>query len=193
MKIHELFEQADDLESMDEDEIIALIKRDCKPFIEENAGVLLRGMRKKSWSPFKQDVRQDRNPRNTRQAVQDVLDKWFDEKFGFKARSQAVFTTGSFPDARSYGTVYAIFPIGNFKYVWSTEIPDLFFVTHNISTDNPEEVIEKLEEADYKSTDLEIAIKTGHEVMLSCKQYYAIPLHLKSDVEPLVEKIFGKK
>lgn len=181
MKLVDLFEEA---LPQNFDDIVAILKRDCKQVIDkiENR-FFLRGVRASSvpLAEFsKKNIRPDRKPMSTDLAMHHAMDNWFNEKFGFKARSAALFTTGDFKDARSYGAVYAIFPIGDFRFIWSEVIGDLF-----ISMRDPERMGEILDDANYKDTDLESALSSGHEIMLSCKEYYALRIRSQNDIEAL--------
>jgi len=181
MKIIELYEEELPQEF---DEAIKLIKRDCKSFLAQRGeGLLYRGVQKglgKNIKTFSKKVpRTDRKPKNTLRSTHQELDDWFNDNFGFRARSAAVFVTGDLRDARSYGAAYAIFPIGDFEFLWSPNIGDLF-----IALGNPENMESTLKNAEYKKTDLADAIESGHEIMLSCKEYYA--LHIKEYSEDVL-------
>lgn len=168
MKIIELFE-----DTITEDNIIELIKRDCKPWLGKAKELVYRGMQKKVDAPFKQEVRADRQPRNTDGELHKAMDDWFNDNFGFRARSAAVFVTGDFDDAKSYGQAYAIFPIGDFKFVWSPNVGDLYMSMHN---ETPGRVPLKLERFKFQDDELEKAISSGFEIMIKCKDYYAVPV-----------------
>jgi hypothetical protein len=167
MKLIDLFEE--ELPN-NFDGIVEIIERDCKPFLESGAKRLLfRGMRNKTKTMLKVNVRQDRKPKSMGVEMHNLADKWFDEKFGFKARSAAVFVTGDSSEAHDYGSLYAIFPIGDFKFVWSKKSSDLFVHLFDLAS-----TIQKLEELNFKSTDLNDAIASGNEIMIHCKEYYAV-------------------
>lgn len=166
MKMRELFES-------DDEDMIAAIKRDCKPFLKECRdnmvlNLMMRGMKGKGDEIFKQSVRQDRKPLSMPGDKHKAFDDWSLEKFGFRARSQSVFVTGSYDDARSYGHPYAIFPIGDFEFIWSPEVGDLFMyhTTSNVDFDD----------LGYKDTDLKAALELENEIMVHCKEYYAVPI-----------------
>ena len=170
MKLIDLFEE----ELPDNfDGIVEIIKRDCKPFLESGLTRLMyRGMRNKTKSFMKVPVRQDRKPKSTDRDIHNLADKWFDEKFGFKARSAAAFVTGDFNEALDYGALYAIFPIGDFKFVWSKKSFDLFVSLFDLAG-----TVKKLEMLEFKDTDLDDALKSGNEIMLHCKEYYAVAVN----------------
>lgn len=162
MKIIELFENT-------QEDMIAAIKRDCKPFIQSKpGGLVMRGMTGKGDEIFKRVVRQDRKPLTMRADKHKAFDDWSKEKFGFGARTQCVFVTGDYGDAKSYGQPYAIFPIGDFRFIWSPEVGDLFMynTTH----------IKDYDDLRYKDTDLADAVASNNEIMVYCKEYYAVPI-----------------
>jgi hypothetical protein len=112
-------------------EIIDLIYDKCRPFLKDISksgkldGLLFSG-RKSYKDYFIRALRTDRRPSDTKQNVHEYFDKEFNKKFGFKARSNAIFCTGRPSIARSYGNLYCIFPIGKYNFVWSDDIKDLF-------------------------------------------------------------------
>lgn len=73
-------------------------------------------------------VRKNREPKDTEYNIHHTIDGMFDRYHGVKYRSNAIFVTGKYSDADSYGDdVYSIFPIGaNYKYVFHPKIRDLF-------------------------------------------------------------------
>lgn len=182
MKLIELHEDEHDDEPDREIEMlhaVKQIKKDCQPFLKQFGGHLLyRGSPSfgtgKGPAKFfqKRAVRTDRNPLSTDPDIHRVTDEWFKEKFGIAGRSGALFTTGGFIEARGYGTVYCIFPIGEFKFVWSPTVRDLFVAGRDIK--GVADAVPYLEKAGYKDTDLAKAIKSGKEIMVDCKEYYMV-------------------
>jgi hypothetical protein len=174
---------------MTEDEVISLIKRDCKPFLSMKPyALLMRGMKKANY-PFKQSVRTDRKPLDTPDETHDQYNKWFKELFGINARSECVFVTSSFFIANAYvrlnkGNVYAVFPIGEMKYIWSPLVDDL------VDLLDDEMTFDEFKELDYKMTGLNSAIEHRNEIMIKCNEYYAIPIASAEDGRDLYEKIF---
>jgi len=100
---------------MSEDLSIAFqsIKNDCKPFLQEikGAGFIYRGIKNTSWF-IKKTTRSNRNPMNMTQRNLELYDKVFKEKFGWKPRSEGVFTSADLDDMHMYGSIYYFFPIG---------------------------------------------------------------------------------
>ena len=188
MKIAELHEAVTEIADAGDMEAIELVKRDCQAFIKSKpGGLMFRGMKNKPRGIFIQDVRNDRNPRNMKLEVHEAADEWFHDRFGFKARSEAVFVSGELADAKSYGKAYAVFPIGEFKYVWSPDVGDLFILLHST---RPADVEEELNGAGYMDTQLKHAISSGLEIMVQCKKYYAIPMFSVAEADAWAEQIF---
>jgi len=190
MKIIELYESDNPLAGLRDAELLELIKRDCQPFIKSNVdGLMFRGMRNKGVGAFKQSVRADRKPKNMAPEIHTKIDDWFQTKFGIKARSETVFVTGDFADARSYGKVYAILPIGEFDFVWSPNVGDLFLMFHN---EKEADVPDRLEELKYQTTDLKAAIDSYYEIMVRCKQYYAVPMYSQDEANVWMNQLESK-
>ena len=189
MKIIELFEE----EGFDQDAIVELIRRDCKPYFDASPGnrMMYRGMRGKSKTKsFKGTVRADRAPRNTPEPLHKVMDDWFMDKFGFRARSNAMFATGHATVAGAYGSLYAVFPIGDFKFVWSPVIDDLSIDTGG---EDPKDIPKLMDGAKYTDRNLRDAINSQNEIMVSCKEYYAMPLKLAyEDIQEFADKLFAR-
>lgn len=111
-----------------------LIKRKCKPFLKEwlpivkrnnEAYWLYRGMKKTGQDYGIKDVRQNRKPMDMPAKPHKLLDDLFLQKFRFRARSQGVFISGDIRQTFAYGETFMIFPVGQYKYVWSDKIRDL--------------------------------------------------------------------
>jgi hypothetical protein len=87
---------------------------------------------------YKKTVRKDRKPLDMNSDASELFDKKFMEKFGIKPRSSGVFSTTDwniasvYPRGRNTG-IFLFFPIGEYKYLWSPDIKDLY---NKISYDN---------------------------------------------------------
>jgi len=108
------------------------IKSDCLPFIKEMEDnwktypkFLYRGMKSGEYLS-KHTVRNDRRPLHTPKEIHDLVDINMKKKFGWKPRSEGLFVTPSKDEALGYGPAYYIFPIGNYKYIWSPYIEDFY-------------------------------------------------------------------
>lgn len=186
MKLIQLFE-----DSYFEDKI-KILKNDCQPFLIQTDQLMYRGFSStRSLTPvldfdlFHGEVRKNRIPMTTPEAYHNLFNEYFEKKFGFKARSECLFTTGNKGFAKEYGAPYLIFPIGPFEFIWSINIYDLFMEISrfNIPQKPPEKITEyfkerlfgSLDDVNYQDTDLSEAIGSGNEIMVHCDQYYAIP------------------
>lgn len=197
------------LREKEEHPLKTLIENDCAEFLRESKreGFLVRGMenafRRGKVHSFpnpegpnthpveflEREVRTNRRPLDNTPKMHDLLDKWFVDKFGFPARSGSLFCFGSSErgrrNAAGYGSLYLIFPIGDFKYVWSPKVFDLFLFTGGLSIESSSEdedeknrkahFYEMLESFSYTNKELETAITLGNEMMIHCNSYYAFP------------------
>ena len=170
------------------EEIVEIIKRDCKPFLKEFNKPLYRGTHKK----IKEDIvkiipRTDRRPKDLSIEWHEWGDKYFLERFGWKARSEGVFTSFSEWFASRYGKSYLFFPIGKYKYVYSKNIMD-FYRVRTILPAPPEEgtneydVLMKHYMSTYTDKNASLFAK-GHEIMFKCKSYYLIKKEYYSNIE----------
>lgn len=59
--------------------------------------------------------------------LQKIFDEFFYKKFRWKPRSEGVFTIGDIKSIRGvYGIPYIFVPIGEYKYLWSPDVDDLY-------------------------------------------------------------------
>jgi hypothetical protein len=134
-------------ESLNDDnfnDIIKILERDCKDFINEikkEKSLLYRGF-KKIGSPYseneeailglyKKQRKSLRMPLDVRTDLSDDLDDQFSNDFNFRLRADGVFVTKSPYTAESYSDStkrksYIFFPIGDYDYYWNPKIEDLF-------------------------------------------------------------------
>jgi len=169
------------------EEILALIKKDCKPFLADwrklkTDDFLLSGRNDKTFFTKKQ-VRKDRKPLDTLLDMHKIIDDWFYKKFGVKSRSNAVFCSFDIIITSGYGTPYLVFPIGKYKAVSSKNIKDLFRVA---IINDEEKIIEILERGKY--TDKLTYYENEGEIMVTCKDYYMVNFSL---VDYLLENLRG--
>jgi len=116
---------------------------------------------------FQKPVRTNRRSLDTPPEVNKMLNNEL-KKRGLPLRSKSVFVTGDRWEAERFGNVYVIFPVGKFKFAWSPEIED-FFIFFNSHTSDIDYYIKTL-----KTTDFPSAVKSGHEIIIECKSYWAI-------------------
>ena len=107
------------------DELVAMIKRDCAPFLKECGGRLAYRKMNKEGAVGIKDVRKRRKPRDTSIILHSIMNKWFKGKFGWNVRSEGLFCNG-IKAIEFGGDAVVIFPIGNIQYVWSDKTDDLY-------------------------------------------------------------------
>ena len=108
-------------------EVGKLIRENCKKFLKESQGkVMWRGVRHDVDGWTEKTIRTNRYPKDTPQEISDQLDDSFEAAFGWKARSSGLFCTGSKDTAGGYGDAFSVWPIGDFKFLWSGEVEDLY-------------------------------------------------------------------
>lgn len=126
--------------------------------------------------------RRDRRPRNSPDGFHEIADKWFNEHFGVAYRSQGLFLTSRVLSALTYAQsqvhVMRVIPLGAYRYCWSPKVPDLLFAATRLAGGRANEIEAYLDSAEYRETGLQEAHDTGHEIMLYCEQYIAIPIDL---------------
>ena len=128
--------------SHDPEEAAKLVFKNCQPYLKQSGfdistsstahakNALLRGMRPTAADLasgiIKWDATRIRGPKDSSTALHELLDDYFIRTFGYPYRSKGVFCTGAKSVARSYGAINLVFPVGQFKYIWSPSIPDAF-------------------------------------------------------------------
>ena len=149
-----------------------------------------------------QKVRKDRMTRDTHPQLSDLMDDFFEKKFGWRPRRTTVFAYGQQgrADTETYGDLYRIYPMGKFRYIWGEGVRDLTVRLNTIrkgldirmvnddekySDDQVKQfqaAIEKEFGDKYHSTNLHEAI-TGHatEIMIDCNQYLAVRVKTRGD------------
>ena len=156
------------------------IKLHCQPFLNEieDPFSLLRGLRPtEEWAVNKAVRLDDRKPMSTPPKLHNDLNTMFTRMFGAPFRN-AMFCTGNKSQASVYGMIFAIFPIGEYKYIWSPEIRDLYQKFDEWRADDPQEDFMKIINWDsYRSNGLNDAVYKGHEIMLRTKSYYGLSMN----------------
>jgi hypothetical protein len=191
-----LIESGPSMSKHDMEVIWNTIQKDCQPYLQELEGtpetfMLYRGMRKNDPVTI-ETTRKDRKPVDSDPRLHNLADEWFNSKFGFKARSQAVFASPSVGMTKRYGTVYAIFPIGDFQYVWSPKVNDFYQSTLHLTNKSDEEVIEFMDGANYTNSNIGQMVNRGKaEVMIFCDKYYAVREDVYDDIEHYIGSFKG--
>ncbi len=165
------------------------LNKKCKPYIKELKGVkslLLRGVDRSRQPQFMQirSVRKNRKPRMVSQSLHDKMSKYSKEYFGWDIRTEGLFTTKDVDDTDNWGYPVIIFPIGNFKYVWSNNVIELYKRYDSwYMYDYPDQsqmfdVYIKPEIQYYSTTGLNKYLKLPKthvsECIINCDKYYSI-------------------
>ena len=100
------------------------------PFMNLSTSLLQRGMKRKGTA---EDItpRTNRKPLDTSIETHNALDKAFEDKFGKKLRSSAVFVTMDRFQSEQYGEIYYIFPLSESKFYHSDIVNDLNNIINN--------------------------------------------------------------
>lgn len=113
-----------------------------------------------------------------------ACDAWFEEGFGWRARSDHVlFVTGLRQEAAQFGTPVIVVPLKPARFLWSPRIRDLTRHLNDAGVSDAVGVPSILEAGDYRDQDLGAAIASGHEIMVRCEKYvWAVP----GDIYPAI-------
>jgi len=117
-----------------EEEVLEILKRDCKPYIKElkkfkEGKQLWRGTYNKVGDIRKFRARKNRQPLHTWEGLHNAMDRIAKKVVGFPLRSQGVFTTTSEYTSCIFGQPYPFYPIGNFTAFWLEDIADSRYLT----------------------------------------------------------------
>ena len=165
-----------------------ILKRDCLKFLKESKGLLLyRGTNKGvSDRIVKRSVRQNRLPLDMPLDYHREFDKELYKKFHWYPRTQGVFATSDSLEAGNFGLSYLFFPIGNYKYVWSSSYYDIWvkfkqafpeiYSSSSTSYKHKEDHLKWIKNAvsTYINNKLYDAIVAGHEISFKCDNYYLV-------------------
>jgi|694.fasta_scaffold00131_5 hypothetical protein len=172
----------------------SLIKRDCGPFLKAfinlNGTPIYRGVNQELTKEIvKISPRtNNRRPSDTIIQIHQYLNDKFMEKFGFPFRN-GIFVCGNKLATEVYGTPVVVFPIGDLKFAWSKEWFDLFELLvdhHDMNNADTKRIIDDAFDT-YRTDKIQIAIRSGHEIMfandcylISEKTYNRIKTELQS-------------
>jgi hypothetical protein len=183
----------------------------CKPFLElinydTDEYVLYRGAGK-SLNPviILPGYRDNRKPRDIPIHLHAAINRVFKTKFGIPFRN-GTFTTSNMSDAETYSsTIYVVIPLGEFKFIWSPQISDLFNYLNRKTKDlfgtltslyheEPKVIGTLLKYIDtpefeslYQNTNLRAGITSGHEVMLYADNCYYINCSEYTQISKLIQ------
>lgn len=193
MRLEHYLNEEDD---MSFDDIKKIIFKDVKrEYLElmKDVGFLYRGSRRKSDKPLeKLNPRQDRTPLDSDPIYHNLFDKMFLKKFGWKARSEGVFVTSHAFTADEYGKVCIFFPIGNYKFIWSPKMSDLYIgigrlkrkYNYDFRNEKMADHLEKnFDDLGYVDDDLVSAILSHSEIMFKCNSYYLLDIEYADELK----------
>ena len=111
----------------------------CQPYLEspDFNTVFLRGLKIRSADSNKKfidlrekafigNVRKNRRPGDSSPVFHGLFNDLLKSQFGINARSETLFVVQDELLALEYGSVYRIFPIGNYEAIWSPSITDVY-------------------------------------------------------------------
>lgn len=132
--------------------------------------------------PSIQVPRRDRKPRNSEARFHDFADAWFARVFGVPYRSHGLFLTSEIglakPYAHSPSHILRVVPLGSYRYCWSPRVRDLLFAATELKEASKDQIEDYLSSSEYQESSLQGAFDAGHEVMLYCDRYIAVPIGL---------------
>jgi hypothetical protein len=170
-------------------EFSEIVWDDCLPYLQAVKSclwpLLYRGVsERKEYFIFDKKVRTNRRPRDMGYEMQKNFDDAFKKLFGWKPRSEGLFVIGDVDVAGGYAntTLYLVFPVGKFRFLWSPEVDDMYDLPGRYMPDGEvftsrtpaEKYPDFVKELDYTDKDLCKAISSGSEIMIKCKKYHGI-------------------
>ena len=173
--------------------MIKRIQKECEPYLEAiDYNVLeyrlYRGMKGTNEPYMTGRVRlEGRKPQATGTHVHDAVNEWFTKKFGEPFRN-ALFTSSDPSFAADYGNLFIVFPTGNFSFVWSEEVEDMYNLEYaldeRVEQDKEEgntdimhsHIGDYMKELGYRTSGFTSAMHSGQEIMIRTPVYYGINL-----------------
>ena len=174
---------------MDEDRFIWEVRKKCKPTLRvmNKTGYFFDRIEMSTFGQyFKKETRRFRKPLDTIDEYHEAMDGWFLKKFGWRARSENVL----FVYGRKIKNDYYVFPIGKFKFVWSSKVRDAtgqFQLDDSGGNPDIDYLIKNIEGSNYSDKNIIAAIKSGNEIMIQCKEYYG--MLWTYDKEDIIEEL----
>jgi hypothetical protein len=109
--------------------LIETIKLECAPFLKHKIP-MFRGMADSNGQQGLNTVRTDRKPLHSDALINEFMNEYL-KSIGLPSRSEVLFGITNESPANSYGSLYYIFPRGNFKFSWNTVIDDMYVLDLN--------------------------------------------------------------
>jgi len=194
------------------DDLVQLIKKNCKPFLSEfdiYDNPIYRGSNRNMADNIFMKVRsrKRRKPKDTPMFLHNILDDLFNKYFGWKARSEGIFVTHNRSMANNFGWSVLFFPKGKYEYIWNPDIEDLYGdIRSNITDLNPrirgrltrelkpvdvdDDFKEKLEEMvkGYKKTGFDDTTE-HNEAMFRSYEYYIVDFDNRPDNKEFLKRL----
>lgn len=129
-----MFNDFDDEELMEEK-----IINDCKPYLKllkhlnnnKIHSVLYTGSANIYEELTKKQIKVREHPKNMDDMTNNILNKWFQDKFNFPVRDKCLYCTTNIGQAKDYGFLHYVFPIGKFNIYNSSNVSDLYIYLNN--------------------------------------------------------------
>ena len=195
------------------DGIIETIFKDCDYYInllrKSNAFKLLYRSSKDSANFYKlktSNLDRGRKPKDMGIVMHNLLnDKIFKPSFGWNVRDGIFASSKILP---YYGEPYLFFPVGNFEYVWSPTVRDLYedmfnksnlkaldflyyyadekekeaYTLKDLTEDEVKKSIINLQQM-YQNNDFKMAVRSENEISFKCDKYYIVNRFMTDDFE----------
>jgi len=176
-------------------QIARYINEMCQPYLTEidfspEHNILFRGMKKVPEIISVEKTRKDRRPTATPQAIHELSDNYFYEKFGIKPRSEGTFATRSYGQAKGFGVPAVIFPVGEFKYVWSPKVADMYGIWRQVQFEQitrlysegkkgaAQDIVNQILDArGFRTDGLPLAMSNQVEISIICDEYLVLNEH----------------
>jgi len=169
------------------DKLIDALRTNCAPYFKETNRIMYRGINAARMPDLVSvaSTSKERFPRDTPNILNQFIVEWFEQNVGIPYRKEhTLFATGSRLEADGYGAAFMVFPIGEFEYCWSPVHSDLTDALASMSGNSlrmdeiKTSVYKVMNRGQYEfNFDLTSAIDSKNEIMIYCKQYYAINFH----------------
>ena len=207
----------DELDQRPLKKIAAHLRLYCMPFLqainyELFQYTLWRGLSQQSESDiFVINCPVNRQPKDTPIELHTEADNWFKKKTGIAFRSNAFFVTGSYSEAKGYGSAsyngdqfgdeFIFIPIGPYSFCWSERIHDFYAMTEgevdtiynsytgpDLSEKLKEWAEDKLGSGAYQyNTNMKDAIMSQNEIMIHCTKAYFINKKFQNSLPQIQE------
>lgn len=174
------------------EEVVRKIKTNCHTWLIQSKGLpCYRGDKHQTEDFYKATPRgfNDISGENVSMKLHNATVNLMKEN-GLEAhRGNAFYATGDKDQAIFYSPaetkqVFCVFPIGDFKFSWSTKVKDFHEYNNMFSTDDKiENELPKFIEQYYSDQDLYKALKSGNEIMILCNAFYAIDSDWYKDIK----------